>query len=91
MWTTDLCSLGINTQAQVPPSTAQACSHLSEDVTRQGLVKAGMVVDEGEEVQARAMLLHHELKEFLVFKYIQYLERDKVGSSPAKTPSRQHI
>lgn len=52
-------------------------SHLSEDVARQGLVKAGMVVNECKEVQARAVLLHHQLKEALVLKHVQHLERDR--------------
>lgn len=66
-------------------------AHLSEDVTRQGLIKVGMEVNEGKEVQTRAVLLHHQLKEPLVFKYIQNLEKDKVKSGPAEVPSGQHI
>lgn len=42
-----------------PPRTALTHTHLSEDVTRQGLIQAGMAVDESKEVQAGAMLLHH--------------------------------
>lgn len=61
------------------PRAALARSHLSEDVARQGLIEAGMAVDECKEVQAGAVLLHHQLKEPLIFKYIQHLERHKLG------------
>lgn len=73
-------------------SPAWLCpAHLSEDVTCQGLIKAGMAVNECKEVQARAVLLHHKLKEPLVFKHVQHLEKDKVRSGPAEMPSAQHI
>lgn len=82
---TNLCSHGA--QPPLPTSSphaahrAPAHSHLSKDETRQGLIQAGMVVNESKEVHARAMLFHHQLEELLVFEYIQNLKRDKARSS----------
>lgn len=64
-----------------------APAHLPEDVARQRLVQAGVAVDEREEVQAGAVLLHHQLKEPLVLKHVQDLGGDSTGSGPAETPA----
>lgn len=72
-----------------PPSRARP--HLPEDVAGQGLVKVGVAVDEGKEVQAGAVLLHHQLEEPLVFKHIQYLQRDRSGSRLPSHPRGQPL
>ena len=49
-------------------SSIDVSSHLSEDVTVDGLVRVGPAVDELEEVHARAVPLHHQLQQ----NYTQY-------------------
>lgn len=65
----------------------RAPAHLPKDVTGQRLVQAGVAVDEREEVQAGAVLLHHQLEEALVLKHVQDLGRDSAGSGAAETPA----
>lgn len=69
------------TDSRVLGPGGQACSYLSKDVACQGLVEAGMAVNECKQVQARAVLFHYQLKEALVLKHVQHLlrERDKLG------------
>lgn len=45
-------------------------SHLSEYETCQRLIQIGLIINEREEIQAWPKLLHHQLEEVLVLKYI---------------------